>query len=78
MKIVKIEPTSNGAHDNQTFNGVVPEGYAIIPDDIDTINFPFGEPVTEVIDGLATVVRWIPGIIPAMKSLPTLSPVIEA
>lgn len=48
MTIIKIEPHSNGAHDNCTYNDVspdtfqVPEGYAIVPDDMPIPEtFPF-------------------------------------
>ena len=40
MTIIKIEPYENGAHDNNTIYGAdsatfpVPEGYAIVPDDM--------------------------------------------
>ena len=43
-RIIEIKPLSNGAHRNQTWNdSKLPEGYAVIPDDMDTPNFPFGE-----------------------------------
>lgn len=42
MIIIKIEPFENGAHDNQTWNGEVPEGWAAIPDDMEIPEaFPF-------------------------------------
>lgn len=44
MRIIEINALDNGAHNNQTINGVipVPEGWAVIPDDM-TIpdTFPF-------------------------------------
>ena len=54
MRIIEIAPLENGAHRNQ--NGglsVVPEGWAIIPDDM-TIpgTFPFVN--IEVMDGVVT------------------------
>lgn len=65
MRIVKIEAFDNGAHSNQTSNiGFVPEGYAVIPDDMETENFPFGEVEAEEIDGVMTVTKWTPGEIP--------------
>jgi len=42
--IIEINPLDNGAHRNQT--GVfyeIPEGWAVVPDDMETPNFPFGE-----------------------------------
>ena len=44
VRIIEITPLENGAHRNQT--GVffdIPEGWAVIPDDMETPNFPFGE-----------------------------------
>ena len=43
MKIIEIVAFSNGAHRNQTGNfSIVPEGWAIVPDNMETPNFPFG------------------------------------
>ena len=39
----------------------IPNGWAIIPDNIVTENFPIGEIEVEEIDGVATVTRWIAG-----------------
>lgn len=42
MQIIKIKPNSNGSHDNQTLHGVVPDGYAVIPNDMEIPDtFPF-------------------------------------
>ena len=44
MRIVEIKALSNGAHRNQTGSfKIVPDGYAVIPDNLETPNFPFGE-----------------------------------
>lgn len=66
MRIVKIEKLENGAHDNQTIDRVmnVPEGWAVIPDDMETTNFPFGDLSAEEVDGVMTVTSWTPGEIP--------------
>lgn len=47
MMMIEIAALANGAHRNQTFNGVLPEGWAVIPEGIETENFPFGEVVIE-------------------------------
>lgn len=49
MRIIEIQAHENGSHRNQTIYGVisVPEGWAVIPDDMETPNFPFGEIETE-------------------------------
>ena len=65
MRAIEINPLPNGAHRNQTGSfATVPIGWAIIPDNIETPNFPFGEVIVEEIDGVATVTSWTPGIIP--------------
>lgn len=48
MKIIEIKALDNGAHRNQegVFFKIPPEGWAVIPDDMETPNFPFGEIVT--------------------------------
>lgn len=48
MRIVEIEALENGSHRNQTGHfDVIPEDWAVIPDDMETPNFPFGEIETE-------------------------------
>lgn len=53
MTIVKIEANDNGSHNNQTINGVtvkefpVPDGWAVVPEDLETPNFPFGDITVE-------------------------------
>ena len=76
MRILKIEPETNGAHDNLTSNiSFVPEGYAVVPDDMEMLNFPFGEIEVEEIDGVMTVTRWVAGTIPEAEEPET--PVTE-
>ena len=71
MRIIEIEALSNGAHRNQTGTlKTVPEGYAVIPDDMETPNFPFGEVTAEEIDGVMAVTNWVAGKAPA--PFPTL------
>lgn len=44
MKIIEIVSLPNGGHRNQEGDFlIIPDGYAIIPDDMETPNFPFGE-----------------------------------
>jgi hypothetical protein len=56
MRLIKIEPRENGAHENQTLSislSFVPEGIAIIPDDMELPStFPFVNIVVE--DGVVT------------------------
>lgn len=64
MKIIEIKAQSNGAHRNQTFNGVVPEGWAVIPDSmILPATFPFVN--IQVEDGV--VVSMTEGTVPEVE-----------
>ena len=69
MRIIEIAALKNGAHRNQTVFGEItpPDGWAVIPDNIETQNFPFGDIVVEEIDNVMTVTRWEPGIIPGQE-----------
>ena len=65
MTIVEITALENGSHRNQTgvFN-TIPEGWAVIPENIELKNFPFGEMETKAIDGVLTVTKWLSGDTP--------------
>ena len=65
-RIVEINQLPNGAHRNQIcfFEINLPDGYAIVPDEMETKNFPFGEIEVENVNGVPTVTKWIPGVIP--------------
>lgn len=69
MRIIEIAALSNGAHRNQTPNSLmaVPDGWAVVPDHMETPNFPFGEVVVEKLNGVMTVVEWIPGVVPEQE-----------
>ena len=48
MRIIEIKAFDNGGHRNQTGNfNTIPEGWAVIPDEMETPNFPFGEVETK-------------------------------
>ena len=65
MKMLKIAALPNGAHANQDCHGKLPEGWAIVPTDIERLeNFPFGEVEAEKVDGIMTVTKWTPGEVP--------------
>ena len=64
MRIIEIAALSNGAHRNQSYHGTIPSGWAILPADLSTENFPFGEVEVEVVSGVPTVTRWTPVEIP--------------
>ena len=75
MKIIEIQALDNGAHNNQTINSAitVPLGWAIIPEEMETPNFPFGD-IT--VDGSTppVVTSWIPLPIPETEPTPEPEP----
>ena len=76
MKIVEIIKSSDGGHRNQiTSQSVnIPQGWAIVPDDMVCENFPFGELTAEEIDGVMTVTSWTAGEIPEPIPEPEIDP----
>lgn len=75
MKLIEIAALDNGAHNNQEIMGVdpstfpVPEGWAILPDDTETPNFPFGE-ITVDDSTPPVVTSWTPGVMPEPEPEP--------
>ena len=82
MKMIEISALSNGAHRNQTFNGVLPEGWALDRNNLCVESFPFGEVTVDEIDGLMVVTSWVSGEVPEPVPEPELEPsqldIIEA
>ena len=83
MRIIEIISLQNGAHLNQTTNSdiQIPEGWALIPENIECENFPFGDVEVAEIDGIITVTKWIPGIVPKpdlVIEIPSQLDLIEA
>ena len=74
MRAIEIAALSNGAHRNQTGLSVLPDGWAVIPDDMVCENFPFGDLSVEEIDGVMTVAGWTPGAIPEPEPAPEPEP----
>lgn len=65
MYIIEIAALENGAHRNQTFGGVLPDGWALVTEDVSKLeNFPFGEVTAEKIGDVMTMTTWTPGTIP--------------
>ena len=70
-RIIEIKALENGGHRNQTGDlTIIPEGFAVIPEDMETPNFPFGEVTAKEIDGVMTVSSWTPGVIPEPEPIP--------
>ena len=82
MNMLKIKALDNGAHNNQTYHGVLPDGWAVIPDGMTLENFPFGEVEAKEINGVMTVTKWTAGVIPEpeepVEPEPTQLDIIEA
>lgn len=70
MRIIQIKSLENGSHLNQEQEGTfasIPEGFAVVPEDMDTPNYPFGEIEVEEINGIMTVTKWTAGAIPDVE-----------
>ena len=56
MRIIEIATQENGSHRNQSGSFVnIPDGWAEIPDDMETPNFPFGKITVKSVDIKETV-----------------------
>ena len=73
MTIIQIAPFPNGAHANQTTSShiPVPDGWAILPDGMETPNFPFGDITVDETQAPPVVTSWTPLPIPEPKPDPT-------
>jgi hypothetical protein len=90
MKMIEISALPNGAHRNQTFHGNLPDGWAVVPDDMAIpATFPFvnikaEEVVTESeneVHTVMTVTSMTAGVMPEVKPeepMPTQLDIIEA
>lgn len=77
MTIIEIQPLSNGAHRNQTGSmTTVPDGWAILPADLDTPNFPFGD-ITADDSTPPRVTSWTAGEIPEPDPEPEAEPTTD-
>lgn len=68
MRLIKIESKGVG-HLAQTIDRIskIPEGWAVVPDNMETPNFPYGEITVEEIDGVKTVTSWTPSEMPVVN-----------
>ena len=79
MQLIEISELPSGAHNNQTINGAmpntfpVPAGWAILPEDMETPNFPFGK-ITVDGSNPPVVTSWTPGVIPEPEPEPEPEP----
>lgn len=79
MKIIEIVALPNGAHNNQDILSAmpdrfpIPDGWAVIPGDMETPNFPFGE-ITVDDSTPPVVTSWTPGEMPEPEPEPIPEP----
>lgn len=67
MICIQIASNNVGAHENQTIGGAflkIPPGWAILPDDMETPNFPFGDITVDETQTPPVVTSWTPLPIP--------------
>ena len=67
MRYIKIDAYENGYHETyELFRPPwdAPDGWAMVPDEMTTENYPYGEVEAEDIDGIMTVTKWTAGTIP--------------
>ena len=76
MRIIEIAALDNGAHNDQTYHGVVPEGWAIMREGEKCENFPFGNFEVEDVNGVAYMVAdsWEPLPLPEPETIPEAEP----
>ena len=75
MRIIEITALSNGAHRNQTGTfSTVPDGWAVIPDSMETPNFPFGEVTVDETQTPPVVTGWTAVTIPEPETEPEPEP----
>ena len=73
MQMLEIIALDNGAHNNQTYHRVLPEGWAIIRENVSELeNFPFGSFDVDYINNTAYMVSgsWVPGEMPEPEPEP--------
>ena len=75
MRIIEIAALPNGAHRNQTGTfSAVPDGWAVIPDGMETPNFPFGEVTVDETQTPPVVTGWTAGTSPEPEPEPDPEP----
>ena len=77
MYMIEIEALDNGAHRNQTYSGFLPDGWALIPDNLETENFPFGEVTVKELDERMVVATWAPLPMPEPEPEPEPEPTAD-
>lgn len=77
MRIIRIKTNKIGGHSCMTVTKLsnLPIGWAVLPNDLPTPNFPYGNIVVETRCGVPTVIGWTPKPIP--EQTVTFTPSLE-
>lgn len=80
MRIIKISAETSGGHAYQTINHIstIPNGWAVIPDNMETPNMPYGDITVEEIDGVISVTSWVARENPEPTPIPSAQDDIDA
>lgn len=70
MRIMEVAALPNGGHRNQECHGVIPDGWAVIPEGMELEHFPFGQAEAELTEGVLTLTAWTPGEMPGQEEEP--------
>ena len=79
MRLIKIEAEASGGHAYLTIDrlSTLPNGWAIIPDEMETPNLPYGDITVEEKFGVPTVTSWTPGEMPEAPLEPSPQPTAQ-
>lgn len=70
--VIELKQYENGFHNTYTIPDtepqIVPDGWAKIPDGMETPSFPCADIVCEEIDGVMTVTKWSPRELPPIPA----------
>lgn len=65
MYMIEITALDNGAHRNQSYSGVLPDGWALLPmNPAELENFPFGHIAVDYSGAQPVVTEWFAGTMP--------------
>ena len=75
MQMIEIGALENGAHNNQTYHGYLPDGWAVIPPDMEIPDtFPFVDMIVDETGSTPCVISMTAGSIPAPDDEPAPIP----
>ena len=80
MYMIEILALENGAHNNQTYHGVLPEGWTLMEVEPEALeNFPFGSFETVEVGGVLRMKAdsWTAGEMPDPSPIPEPEPIPE-